>query len=161
MQVFPNGHIAPGTMVANTDTKHYLDLTNNVYRWVCHLNLHTSYQCNVFMLCFAINWGCCIWQLIIMFTSRFTPAFTMKSDISRFHGYDERISKANYIQVVEFYYRIIKNADLFVIDKDFLNEKMNTHCLMNNLRNWNPNSKRFLFIANKCMSNSYFSQVFN
>ena len=46
----------------------------------------------------------------------------MKSDISRFHGYDERISKANYIQVVEFYYRIIKNADLFVIDKDFLNE---------------------------------------
>lgn len=46
----------------------------------------------------------------------------MKSDISRFHGYDERISKANYVQVVEFYYRIMKNADLLVIDKDFLSD---------------------------------------
>ena len=34
-QVFPEGKIAPGTLVANTDTKHYLHLTNNVYR--CHM----------------------------------------------------------------------------------------------------------------------------
>ena len=33
LQVFPAGKIAPGTLVANTDTKHYLHLTNNVYRW--------------------------------------------------------------------------------------------------------------------------------
>ena len=31
-QIFPDGHITPGVMVANTDTKHYLHLTNNVYR---------------------------------------------------------------------------------------------------------------------------------
>ena len=32
LQVFPQGKIAPGTLVANTDTKHYLHLTNNIYR---------------------------------------------------------------------------------------------------------------------------------
>ena len=31
-QVFPSGHVTPGTLVANTDTKHYLHLTNNIYR---------------------------------------------------------------------------------------------------------------------------------
>ena len=31
-QVFPDGHIAPGTLIANTDTKHYLHLTEKVYR---------------------------------------------------------------------------------------------------------------------------------
>ena len=31
-QVFPSAHVTPGTLVANTDTKHYLHLTNKVYR---------------------------------------------------------------------------------------------------------------------------------
>ena len=31
-QIFPDGHITPGILVANTDTKHYLHLTDNVYR---------------------------------------------------------------------------------------------------------------------------------
>lgn len=79
LQVFPTGHIAPGTLVANTDTKHYLNLTDNIYR--------------------------------------FTPAFTTKSDISRFHGYNERISVANYVQVVEFYHRVIRNADTRLSEK--------------------------------------------
>ena len=43
--------------------------------------------------------------------SRFTPAFTTKNDLNRFHGYDERISVKNYVQVVEFYYRLIRNSD--------------------------------------------------
>ena len=38
-------------------------------------------------------------EAINVFIPRFTPAFTMKSDISRFHGYNERISVANYVQV--------------------------------------------------------------
>merc|ERR1719500_194403 len=79
LQVFPTGRIAPGTLVANTDTKHYLNLTNNIYR--------------------------------------FTPAFTTKSDISRFHGYNERISVANYVRVVEFYHRVIRNADTRLSEK--------------------------------------------
>ena len=31
-QVFTAGHVTPGTLVANTDTKHYLHLTNNINR---------------------------------------------------------------------------------------------------------------------------------
>jgi len=79
LQIFPDGHITPGILVANTDTKHYLHLTNNVYR--------------------------------------FTPAFTTKNDISRFHGFNERISTENYAQVVEFYHRLIRNSDT-KIDED-------------------------------------------
>jgi len=33
LQVFPTGHIAPGTLMANTDTRHYLDFTSNIYRF--------------------------------------------------------------------------------------------------------------------------------
>ena len=33
MEVFPGAHITPGTLIANTDTKHYLDLTDKVYRF--------------------------------------------------------------------------------------------------------------------------------
>ena len=32
VQVFQVGHVTPGTLIANTDTKHYLNLTNNIYR---------------------------------------------------------------------------------------------------------------------------------
>ena len=45
--------------------------------------------------------------------TRFTPAFTEKEDIARFHGYNERIAVSNYVQVVEFYHRVIRNADTF------------------------------------------------
>ena len=31
-QVFPEGHIAPGTLIANTDTKHYQHLVSKIYR---------------------------------------------------------------------------------------------------------------------------------
>ena len=48
--------------------------------------------------------------------TRFTPAFTEKEDIARFHGYNERIAVSNYVQVVEFYHRIIRNADTFAVD---------------------------------------------
>ena len=42
----------------------------------------------------------------------------MKTDISRFHGYDERISVDNYKQVVQFYHRVIINADTLVEEKN-------------------------------------------
>lgn len=34
------------------------------------------------------------------------------SDVSRYHGHNERISVDNYHQAVNFYYRVIRNADL-------------------------------------------------
>ena len=57
-------------------------------------------------------------SFVMMFTVylRFTPAFTEKEDIARFHGYNERIAVSNYVQVVEFYHRVIRNADTFVGD---------------------------------------------
>jgi len=33
LQVFPTGNIAPGTLMANTDTRHYLNFTSNIYRF--------------------------------------------------------------------------------------------------------------------------------
>jgi len=76
LQVF-SGHIAPGTLIANTDTKHYMHLTDKIYR--------------------------------------FSPAFVRKNDVKRFHGYNERISLVNYVQTVEFYHRLIRNADTQVM----------------------------------------------
>ena len=82
--MFPEGHVAPGTLIANTDTKHYLHLVDQVYRWACLPSPHLA---------------------------RFTPAFITKSDTKRFHGFNERISVANFVQTVEFYHRLIRNAD--------------------------------------------------
>merc|ERR1712173_469917 len=33
LQVFSTGNIAPGTLMANTDTRHYLNFTSNIYRF--------------------------------------------------------------------------------------------------------------------------------
>jgi len=81
LEVFPTAHVTPGTLIANTDTKHYLHLTSNIYR--------------------------------------FTPAFIQKNDTNRFHGFNERISVNNFVQVVEFYHRIIKNADYQVEPQNY------------------------------------------
>lgn len=87
LEVFPGAHITPGTLIANTDTKHYLHLTDKIYR--------------------------------------FTPAFIRKNDTKRFHGFNERISVKNFVQVVEFYHRMIVNSDFSVkesSDKDMPEE---------------------------------------
>jgi carboxypeptidase PM20D1 len=43
---------------------------------------------------------------------RFLPTVVMQEDVSRYHGNNERISIQHYHQAVNFYYRIIKNADM-------------------------------------------------
>ena len=67
-----------------------------------NFNLKSSYELTDFQ-----------WVIVFFISdiSRFTPAFTTKNDLNRFHGYDERISVKNYVQVVEFYYRLIRNSD--------------------------------------------------
>jgi len=42
---------------------------------------------------------------------RFCPMLIQNSDLTRFHGIDERISTKNYHQLVDFYYHLIKNGD--------------------------------------------------
>ena len=65
-----------GVFIANTDTRWYLGLTNNLYR--------------------------------------FLPTVVLPSDVRRYHGNNERISIEHYEKAVNFYYRIIKNADLLI-----------------------------------------------
>ena len=80
LDVFPSAVPAPGTLVGNTDTKHYSHLADNVYR--------------------------------------FSPAVLDKESIKLFHGIDERMSVKNYGQVVNFYRRVVDNADLALMQDE-------------------------------------------
>ncbi len=42
---------------------------------------------------------------------RFSPLFADSTDLKRFHGNDERISLANYEQVINFYYELLVASD--------------------------------------------------
>lgn len=66
-------------MVANTDTIHYSNLTDKIYR--------------------------------------FTPVIMDLDKFSMFHGIDEKISIDEYNEVVQFYYRLMTNADFDIKKK--------------------------------------------
>lgn len=72
-EVFPGVVVAPGLMVAGTDSKHMLPFSENVYR--------------------------------------FMPVRAKPEDLSRFHGTNERLSIANYVEMIRFYHRLIGNLD--------------------------------------------------
>jgi len=42
---------------------------------------------------------------------RFTPVHAAQPDLARFHGTNERISIDNYVQMIQFYERLLRNAD--------------------------------------------------
>lgn len=44
-------------------------------------------------------------------TFRFSPMHAAQKDLSRFHGTNERISVANYVEMIQFYERLLRNAD--------------------------------------------------
>jgi carboxypeptidase PM20D1 len=73
----PNFHVSliiAGMMIANTDTVHYLDFSDKVYR--------------------------------------FFPTLLLPEDAARYHGDNERIGVADYKRVIDFYFRLMLNADL-------------------------------------------------
>ncbi|XP_069489270.1 N-fatty-acyl-amino acid synthase/hydrolase PM20D1 [Ambystoma mexicanum] len=72
--VFSDIPVAPGVCVGNTDSRHYLNLTRNIYR--------------------------------------FSPIWLKPEDLSRIHGLNERISVQSYELLVQFYLRLIQNADV-------------------------------------------------
>jgi carboxypeptidase PM20D1 len=41
---------------------------------------------------------------------RFSPVRVKETDLSRFHGTDERISIENYAQMIAFYHRLVTSA---------------------------------------------------
>ncbi len=71
-EVFPDALVAPGLMVAATDSRHYADVTDNVFR--------------------------------------FSPVRANEQDLKRFHGTNERLSIANYADMIRFYRRLMENV---------------------------------------------------
>ncbi len=71
-EVFPDVLVAPGLMVAATDSRNYLDVTSNIFR--------------------------------------FSPVRATAEDLKRFHGTNERLSVANYADMIRFYRRLMQNA---------------------------------------------------
>lgn len=73
-KIFPEAIPVPAMSIGNTDTRHYLYFTRNVYR--------------------------------------FSPAYlTPREALRRFHGDNERISRANYERLVNFYRLVMRYAD--------------------------------------------------
>ncbi|XP_032377276.1 N-fatty-acyl-amino acid synthase/hydrolase PM20D1.2 [Etheostoma spectabile] len=74
LDTFPTVTVAPGICIGNTDSRHFKDLTNDIYR--------------------------------------FAPIWFKPGDAQRFHGINERISKKNYEELIEFYFSLIQNSDI-------------------------------------------------
>lgn len=71
-EVFPDVVVAPGLMLAATDSRHYAGITQSIFR--------------------------------------FSPVRAKAEDLLRFHGTNERISIANYADMIRFYRRLIENT---------------------------------------------------
>lgn len=65
--------VAPGLMIAATDSRHFDGLADTVFK--------------------------------------FMPVRARAEDLARFHGTNERMSVANYVQIIQFYHRLIGNLD--------------------------------------------------
>ena len=71
-EVFPDVVVAPGLMLAATDSRHYAGIAQSIFR--------------------------------------FSPVRARAEDLSRFHGTNERLSIANYADMIRFYRRLIENT---------------------------------------------------
>ena len=71
-EIFPDVLVVPGLMVAATDSRNYLDVTDNIFR--------------------------------------FSPVRATAEDLKRFHGTNERLSVANYADMIRFYRRLVQNT---------------------------------------------------
>ncbi|HWV97294.1 MAG TPA: M20 family peptidase [Xanthobacteraceae bacterium] len=71
-EIFPDVIVAPGLMIAATDSRHYAGLTDNIFR--------------------------------------FSPVRATSDDLKRFHGTNERLSIANYADMIRFYRRLIQSS---------------------------------------------------
>ncbi|MBV9892380.1 MAG: M20 family peptidase [Rhizobacter sp.] len=71
-ELHPDVVVAPGLMIGATDSRHYANVADNIYR--------------------------------------FSPMRARPEDLKRFHGTNERISTANYVELIQFYHQLIGNA---------------------------------------------------
>uniref|UniRef100_A0A7M4EVX0 Peptidase M20 domain containing 1 n=1 Tax=Crocodylus porosus TaxID=8502 RepID=A0A7M4EVX0_CROPO len=83
MDVFPHvSSIAPGICIGNTDSRHFTNLTDAIYR--------------------------------------FNPVILKADDVSRIHGWNERISVKDYEKQVDFLFQLIQNCDIDKLPKPHL-----------------------------------------
>ncbi len=71
-ELYPEAVVAPGLVVGATDSRHYLDVSEQTYR--------------------------------------FMPALLDSEELSGIHGINERISVANYEQMIRWYIRLLENS---------------------------------------------------
>ncbi|CAN5733769.1 M20 family peptidase [soil metagenome] len=71
-ETFRNTIVAPGLMIAGTDSRYFVPVSDAVYR--------------------------------------FSPVRARSEDLARFHGTNERISVANYAEMIQFYQQLLKNG---------------------------------------------------
>jgi carboxypeptidase PM20D1 len=71
-QLHPDVVVAPGLMLAATDSRHFEAVADNIYK--------------------------------------FSPVRAAPEDLKRFHGTNERISRANYVELIQFYHQLIVNT---------------------------------------------------
>ena len=71
-QAFPEAAVVPGLYIAGSDSRHFVDVADNVYR--------------------------------------FSPIRARNDDLKRFHGTNERLSIANYVEMIQFYHQLLRNT---------------------------------------------------
>ena len=71
-ETFSNTIVVPGLMLAGTDSRHMIGVSDTIYR--------------------------------------FSPVRARLEDLSRFHGTNERLSLANYAEMIQFYQQLLKNG---------------------------------------------------
>jgi len=71
-QLHPDVIVAPGLMLAATDSRYFDAVADNVFK--------------------------------------FSPVRAKPEDLKRFHGTNERISIANYVELIQFYHQLVRNA---------------------------------------------------
>jgi carboxypeptidase PM20D1 len=71
-EVFPGTLVAPGLMIGATDSIHYGDISDHIFK--------------------------------------FSPVRAHPEDLPRFHGTNERISVANYAEMIRFYHRLLSQG---------------------------------------------------
>jgi carboxypeptidase PM20D1 len=71
-QAFPDAVVVPGLYIAGSDSRHFVDIADNVYR--------------------------------------FSPIRAGNEDLKRFHGTNERLSIVNYVEMIQFYHQLLRNA---------------------------------------------------
>ncbi|MBT2324070.1 M20 family peptidase [Variovorax paradoxus] len=71
-QAFPDAIVVPGLYIAASDSRHFVDVADNVFR--------------------------------------FSPVRARSEDLPRFHGTNERISIANYVEMIRFYHQLLRNS---------------------------------------------------